>query len=169
MKLKPLCLAIAVMGLSSSYALAADGTLKFEGTIENSSCQVSGADKTITVKMGNVSTGVFAAGKEGPSVPFDITLTNCNAGTYYLVLEGLNTDNTLLLDTGGAKGVGIDIKDSGGKKLKLTNELVLENGVVEGEEGGQDITFNLSANYHALGTVEAGKANATATFTVVRK
>ncbi|MDX7019399.1 type 1 fimbrial protein, partial [Klebsiella aerogenes] len=38
MKMKSLCLAMALVGLTSHYASAADGTLYFSGTIVNSTC-----------------------------------------------------------------------------------------------------------------------------------
>ncbi len=56
MKMKSLCLAMALVGLTSHYAAAADGTLYFSGTIVNSSCKLaSGNEKgLIEVKMGAV-------------------------------------------------------------------------------------------------------------------
>ena len=90
MKMKSLCLAMALVGLTSHYAAAADGTLYFSGTIVNSSCKLaSGNEKgLIEVKMGAVPLSKLKndTNGTGPEVGVNISVKDCEAGTYYIVL-----------------------------------------------------------------------------------
>jgi major type 1 subunit fimbrin (pilin) len=180
MKMKSLCLAMIMLGLSSSAVFAADGTLKFVGNIGNSSCQVTGGENVeITVPMGTVPVETLKKNAEGPAVGFAITLQNCQKGTYYLVLDGVSPSgepNVLALDRAGAagiaEGVGIKIKDISDKDVTLSKTLDLENDAkVEITNDDGSGTFYLKANYYAYdqGELEPGVADATATFTIINQ
>lgn len=179
MKLKSLCMAMVVMGLSTTFAHAADGTLKFEGTITSSTCKIQGQDTAeITVPMAGVSVSDLQNTANGPDVGFDINMTGCESGTYYLVLNGVTPagqQDVLELeapdDEGTAKGVGIIITDIDNKKITLSNTLDYANDlkVVVNENG--EGTFRLKAHYYAFnqGTLSPGAADAVANFTVVQQ
>lgn len=177
MKIKPLCLAMLMLGLSSTATLAADGKLTFRGNIGNSSCSVTSGDE-ITVAMGKVPVETLEKDADGPAVGFAITLQGCKQGTYYLVLDGVSPEgqpNILALDnsTGDdvAKGVGIKISDISDKPVTLTKGLDVNNDAMVsiGGDGGSG-TFYLKAHYFAFdqSSLKAGTADATATFTIVQ-
>lgn len=179
MKIKPLCLAMLMLGLSSTATLAADGTLKFRGNIGSSTCQVtSGQGAEITVPMGTVPVETLEQNADGPAVGFTITLQGCKKGTYYLVLDGLSPasqENVLALDNstdeGVAQGVGIKISDINDKTITLTKGLDIDNDAkVVIDTDNDSGTFYLKAHYYAYDQerLEPGTADATATFTVVQ-
>ncbi|HCI5533272.1 TPA: type 1 fimbrial protein, partial [Klebsiella pneumoniae] len=92
MKMKSLCLAMALVGLTSHYAAAADGTLNFIGKIVNSSCTLVSDNENgvIVVKMGSVPLSKLKndTNGTGPEVGVNISVKNCDAGTYFIVLDG---------------------------------------------------------------------------------
>ncbi|SVX87494.1 type 1 fimbriae major subunit FimA [Klebsiella pneumoniae] len=51
MKMKSLCLAMALVGLTSHYAAAADGTLNFIGKIVNSVANWKVPIRTVSLKL----------------------------------------------------------------------------------------------------------------------
>ncbi|VYU40178.1 type 1 fimbrial protein [Metakosakonia massiliensis] len=172
-------IAAATLTFAALPALAADGTLKFKGSIGDSSCQVMGAENSeITVHMGSVPMKTLQTNPNGPEVGFAITLQNCKKGTYYLVLDGVSAEghpDVLMLDPDSqAKGVGIQIHDIQG------NEVVLNQGLTPNEGASMTIdapdgettsgTFYLKARYFAYNPeiLSTGTADATATFTVVQ-
>ena len=180
MKLKSLCMAMVVMGLSTTFAHAADGTLKFKGSIGSSTCTISGAaNSTIEVPMGVIPKETLQKNAIGPEVGFAINLTNCDPGKYYLVLDGVSPagqENVLQLDdpNGGdtAKGVGIQIKDISDNNITLSKSLSETDAHIEitgTEKGGG--TFFLKANYYAFdqSALTTGTADATATFTIIQQ
>ena len=177
MKIKTLCIAMAVFTATAHYANAADGKLTFQGNITNSSCTLSsGESSTITVPMGSIPKSVFEGGnKSGPQVGFRISLTNCDAGTYYLIIDGATVDgedNILALDDAGSDttGVGIKITDTSNKAVTISKKFESSDASITiGEQGGAG-AFLLKANYQAIAdTVEPGVANATAHFTIVQQ
>lgn len=183
MKIKPMYLAMLILGLSSTSVLAADGTLHFKGEVTTSSCTVKGATVTdgvaqnvdIDVPMGKIPVHVLDRDVTGPEVGFQIAVENCEAGTYYIVLDGTspaNQPNVLALDTGStAKGVGIQIKDITEKPVTLTKSLSENDAKIVINQKGDEGVFDLKANYYAYDktNLEAGSANATAYFTIVQQ
>ncbi len=132
MKMKSLCLAMALVGLTSHYASAADGTLYFSGTIVNSTCKLASGnnDGLIEVKMGAVplSKLKYDTNGTGPEVGVDISVKDCDEGTYYIVLDGASATeapitNVLALDAGNptAKKVGIKLTDRNNTRSRSIN------------------------------------------------
>lgn len=81
----------------------------FSGTIVNSSCKLaSGNEKgLIEVKMGAVPLSKLKndTNGTGPEVGVNISVKDCEAGTYYIVLDGASANeapitNVLALDAG---------------------------------------------------------------------
>lgn len=101
MKMKSLCLAMALVGLTSHYAAAADGTLYFIGKIVNSSCTLVSDNENgvIVVKMGSVPLSKLKndTNGTGPEVGVNISVKNCDAGTYFIVLDGAQPSMRLAL------------------------------------------------------------------------
>ena len=169
MKMKSLCLAMALVGLTSHYAAAADGTLYFSGTIVNSSCKLASGnnDGLIEVKMGAV-----------PLSKLKNDTKDCYEGTYYIVLDGASATeapitNVLALDAGNptAKKVGIKLTDRNNTPVTLDKPFdpnVDPRITVNADGTG---TFNLKAYYYTWDkdNAEAGDGNATARFTIIQQ
>lgn len=184
MKIKPLCLAMLMFGLSSTAAMAADGTLHFKGHITNSSCTIKGAtigadgvgeNFDINIPMGRVPVHILKRDTKGPEVGFSVTVENCLPGTYNIVLDGTspaNQPNVLALDAGStAQGVGIQISDITEKPVTLTKSLDPNDAKIVINDQGDEGTFDLKASYYAYDriNISAGTADATAYFTIVEQ
>ena len=182
MKMKSLCLAMALVGLTSHYAAAADGTLYFSGTIVNSSCKLASGnnDGLIEVKMGAVPLSKLKndTNGTGPEVGVNISVKDCDEGTYYIVLDGASATeapitNVLALDAGNptAKKVGIRLTDRNNTPVTLDKPFdpnVDPRITVNADGTG---TFNLKAYYYTWDkdNAEAGDGNATARFTIIQQ
>ncbi|WP_392564836.1 fimbrial protein [Orbus wheelerorum] len=132
------------------------------------SCRVT--TPTVNVNMGSFKTTMFQGILTGPSTTSDFSIgLKCSnsstpislqidgniKSTKYGVLE-LNQEN------GAAKGVGIQILKSDGSAFKLASPQSM------GSQQGANVVLPLKARYVQTGnTVTAGKANASATFTIV--
>lgn len=183
MKMKSLCLAMALIGATCQYVNAADGTLKFKGEVVNSSCTVNGMNnQELDVAMGKVPLSKLAQDFKGPEVGFSITITGCEVGDYYLVLDGTSATeagqlNVLALDnaeaSSTAKNVGIILTDRENNPVVLDQPLNKDSDPVvhiTSDNGGG--TFYLKASYFAWGQsdkITAGAADATARFTIIQQ
>ena len=182
MKMKSLCLAMALVGLTSHYAAAADGTLNFIGKIVNSSCKLEGADKNgvIEVTMGSVPLSKLKndTNGTGPEVGVNISVKDCDEGTYYIVLDGASATeapitNVLALDAGNptAKKVGIKLTDRNNTPVTLDKPFdpTVDPRITVNADGTG--TFNLKAYYYTWDkdNAEAGDGNATARFTIIQQ
>ncbi len=107
--MKSLCPAMALVGLTSHYAAAADGTLNFIGKIVNSSCTLVSDNENgvIVVKMGSVPLSKLKMIPMAPGQKLRSILASkdCDAGTYFIVLDGAPaldapSTNILALDAG---------------------------------------------------------------------
>ena len=183
MKMKSLCLAMALVGLTSHYATAADGTLNFVGKIVNSTCELEGANAqgVIEVKMGSVPLSKLKndTNGAGPEVGVNISVKNCEEGTYYIVLDGASaTDapitNVLALDADpdSAEKVGIKLtaRDNTPVTLDKPFDPDVDPSITIDADGGSG-TFNLKAYYYTWDktNVKAGDGNATARFTIMQE
>lgn len=184
MKIKSLCLAMALVGLTSHYAVAADGTLNFVGKIVNSTCELVGADANgvIEVKMGSVPLSKLKndTNGTGPEVGVNISVRNCDEGTYYIVLDGSSATeapitNVLALDNIGepAEKVGIKLtaRDNTPVTLDKPFDPSVDPSITVGPDNGGTGTFNLKAYYYTWDktNVKAGDGNATARFTIMQE
>lgn len=167
---------LAVMMAGSVMAMtgiahAADGTVKFTGSITDDACIVDSASANQTVSLGTVaSTSFSAAGDTSSAQKFDIKLTDCPEGTVAVVFGGAtdsaNTD-LLALDSGmTATGVGVRINNSDdGTQVKL-NDTASATRVTVAADG--TATMRYVGQYQStVAVVTAGTADATSQFTVL--
>ncbi|HDZ2212750.1 TPA: type 1 fimbrial protein [Klebsiella pneumoniae] len=183
MKMKSLCLAMALVGLTSHYAAAADGTLNFLGKIVNSTCKLANGDEegVIKVTMGAVPLSKLKndTNGTGPEVGVNISVKDCDAGTYFIVLDGAPaTDapstNILALDAdpNAAKKVGIKLTDRNNTPVTLDKPFdpEVDPSITIDADSGYG-TFNLKAYYYTWdkANVDAGAGNATARFTIIQE
>ncbi|MCW7763154.1 fimbrial protein [Photorhabdus luminescens] len=108
---------VTILGIFSSFnVLSYDGTIRFQGTIDNSGCTIS--TKNVDVNFGKLSKSTFGNTKNtvGVSKNFSISLTNCpRTETIGISFDGTpDTHNVNLYDS-GITGVGIQILKANGE------------------------------------------------------
>ena len=164
---------------------AGSGTINFTGTINNDACSVegAGANKTISVNMGEVSIkdmGTSTAPKGSGTLSaenFEMKV-NCNAGTKVAMLfqptsgkgSGLVTGTGVLkvIDgLGAAKNIGIALLDSNGALIDLSSPATAK---IESNLQDSNASLKFSAAYVTTGTdpklAVAGRGDATLPFTL---
>ncbi len=162
-------LASSVFGVS---AFAADGQVNFTGEIIDAGCTVVNTPSNpLQVALGKVARSAFSqAGDKAAATGFTLQLTDCpatvNSASVKFDGTAVNGDNSVLAltqESGMATGVGIQLSDDNNIVLPLyaaSKAYVLHPGAV---------TNNLDfvARYIATSsTVNAGSANAMASFTI---
>ncbi|WP_392558815.1 fimbrial protein [Orbus mooreae] len=169
MKLKNITLAIASSTmLLTTNAFASDGTVNFTGEIVTSTCVVSNGSQGVqTVNLGQVSARSLAtAGSTAAATQFSIGLSGCSANTKASIKFDGTPDlanSSILAVTGGATNVGIGLYESdSATALPL---LSASKQITTNEQGAG--TFNFVAKYVSTGQVTSGKANASATFSII--
>lgn len=158
-----------IASLSAASVHAADGTINFNGTITDDTCDISTASKTQTVNLGTIGSNSFATtGTPSAATGFTVVMTNCPATHSNVSVkfdgtpDGGNPAVLALTDTTTkATGVGIQLRDADGTVLPLfadSKPVPINSG---------NATLNFSAAYvSTAATVTAGDANSTANFTV---
>ncbi|MGK1418858.1 fimbrial protein, partial [Klebsiella pneumoniae] len=115
----------------------------------------------------------------GPEVGVNISVSDCEKGTYYIVLDGPSATeapipNILALDTDpiSAKKVGIKLTDRNNTPVTLDKPFdpTVDPSITIDADGGSG-TFYLKAYYYTWDTdeVDAGAGNATARFTIMQE
>lgn len=172
MKTSSLVLPAVVAAAVSLNAFAATtGTINFQGTVINATCQIAAGSENQTITLPQVVASDFTAANQarGQVVPFQIILTGCDASVpgNVDIIFNFNPDtgfDDIIENTGTAQGVGVRISDDQGKVIAMipgefyTSPQALATG---------DVVFNLEAEYvSTTATVTAGTVNATATIEV---
>ena len=174
--------ALAVAGVLSQAAFAADGTINFTGEIVDAPCSISPNSQNLTVPLGKVTRNAFGGtagtaviGTKATPARFTIDLLGCGAtakGATVTFSGTADLDNATTLrlanagqvGVGSASGVAIELGDSAGTKIALGSpsaDYVLGLG---------DNSLKFQAAYVATKTaVTVGPANAVAQFTVAYK
>lgn len=174
MKKNIIAAALMASAVMSASALAADGTISFNGNITDETCDVTGGSDALTVNMGTAGSNSFkSAGDTSLSKPFVIKLTNCPAAwtttpkDVRINFDGdiANGDSSILKlsKDSDATNVGIQIKDAHNDIVKMQ-----EDSGTYSLKGGSTINeLRFTARYIATAaTVGAGKANATTMFSI---
>jgi len=170
--------AIAIAGLVSQGAMAADGNINFTGQIVDTPCSIAPDSQNLQVALGNVARTSLdgGAGKKSTPAKFTINLTSCGATAKGATVTFSGTADATVADalklsnagtvgaSGSATGVAVEIDDSAGTKIPLgTASASYALGT-----GTNSLQFQ--AVYVSTGaTVTSGPANATAQFTVAYK
>ena len=181
---------LAIAGVLSQGAFAADGTINFTGEITDAPCSVSANSQDMTVPLGKVSRNVFGitapgttpavtaatVGKKSIPANFTIDLLGCGAtakGASVSFSGTADLDNTTTLrvanagqaGTAAASGVAIEIADSAGAKIDLNTGKSIDYPL-----GLGDNSLKFQAAYIATKpAVTVGPANSTAQFTIAYK
>lgn len=127
-------LALLTMTVAGSAMAAATpitvsgGTINFTGEINDGACTVSPSSaQGQTIDLGNYKPADITKGQPKTPVKFDIVLENCSTDTYTTASFDFggqaDTDDASVLannsGTGGATGVGVQLKDMDGKVIVL--------------------------------------------------
>lgn len=169
MKVKLISAIVPAFLMMSSSAFAIQGetsTVIFNGEIVESTCALATASKNQAVNLGTVSANVLGAvNSTSQSKSFSINLTDCDldsAKTVTVTFSGDTAADTALKVTGGAAGVGLQILQNGTPLTLDGSTASVAQTLVKGNN-----TLDFAARYVALAaTVTAGKADATASFTM---
>ncbi|MCG3463605.1 type 1 fimbrial protein [Xenorhabdus bovienii] len=171
MKLLKLFIAAVISGSMAAPALAADGTINFNGRITKATCTVS--TSTVNVNLPDVgATALAGKGRTGGETPFSIALTGCgiskgesaNVQVKFGGVKDSNDSSLLKINamSGGAAGVGIGIYEKDGSTL--VNMAALSKGI---PVVAPATTLEFKAKYVATGaTVTPGTVRASTDFTV---
>ncbi|UHM93644.1 fimbrial protein [Rahnella victoriana] len=161
-------IAVCLVCCMSIYAHAADITMNFSGTIKSGSCSVT--TPTLNVDLGDVGTQSFdsegGVSRQLKLIPISLDCPDGGPDSATITFSGTpSSDPTLLAldkDSDSASGVAIRIADRIGTKVNLG-----EPSETHLDAGMNSILYN--AQYESLGNrsqIVAGKANATAEFTI---
>ncbi|MDC9623470.1 fimbrial protein [Xenorhabdus sp. XENO-7] len=170
MKLLKLFIAAVISGSMAAPALAADGTINFNGRITKATCTVNASTGPVNLpEVG--ATALAGKGKTGGDTLFSIDLKDCgivgDSANVQVKFGGVkdSIDGNLLKinsESGGATGVGIGIYEKNGSTLINMGELSKSTPVTK------DVTtLEFKAKYVATGeTVTPGTVKASTDFTL---
>ncbi|SMF53009.1 fimbrial protein [Pseudogulbenkiania subflava] len=167
-------IAAGVIAISQN-AMAADGTITFNGNITAQTCTINGngsGSKDFTITLPTVSSSTLAsAGQTAGRTPFNIALTNCtpNTGNVHAFFEaGPTTDATtgrLILNAGGATNVQLGLLNSDFTEIKAGFADASQNSKSVAITSGS-ATLPYYVQYVATGTASAGAANSSVLYTI---
>lgn len=168
--------AALILSATAMNAYAVNGKVEFTGEIVKSTCNVVSGDQDKQVFIGKYPTTAFTqVGDVTASKAFTIQLEKCEAGDYSLRFDGQTVaghSNLLTVnpakDTSLADGVGIEVLDNNEQIIPVNQSADANSPWVTIAADGT-ATFNLKARYKSFDTVQAGPANANATFTIEYK
>ncbi|MFG1173038.1 fimbrial protein [Erwiniaceae bacterium CAU 1747] len=174
MKLTLPALLVASAGMFSMQAMAIDGTINFTGEINDNTCSVAVNDGNAnsTIDLGSVQASSLAkANDNAGGATFTLAVSDASesggkcdltgkTGTVrFISMSGTAGDKQQYLGvTGGAKNVAVRILD------QQNNVVPIGTDSANSYDLTKPITF--TADYIALGTAEAGKADAKAGFVI---
>lgn len=170
-------LSLALAFSVSSTALAADGQVRITGTVSAAACTVNSVNKwessAGTVDFGSVSLKTFnAAGSSSGSVPFTITLKDCNVPSPPKITfsgTAVTVENYTNLFSSGLNGIGIKIVDANNLSTIYTPNISTQNSGLNAMTSTEVSTA--SANFLAYlqsynTSAQAGKIDTTINFVI---
>ncbi len=171
MKVKAL-VAVAIMGLAGmTTAQASDGTITFGGSINATSCAITGGS-SFTVTLPPVDTSALASvGKVAAPTPFNIAMTGCPASTAVHALfeigASVNAVTGNLKNSGLATLVEIQLLNSSLSAINIAtqNNDGAGTGLTTSAAGAATLTYY--AQYIATGAATAGSVASTVTYSIV--
>lgn len=107
--------------LMTGNCLAADSVINITGTVQDNTCVVSTASKTMTVDLMNYATKTFnKSGAVSPMVPFSLDFSSCGSAASgvkvgFTGVADTTNSSLLAIDSGDsteAQGIGVEILNS---------------------------------------------------------
>lgn len=171
-------LALSCAALSPLSALAADGTITFQGNITNSTCVVStsGGTANMTVTMPfTVSSALSKPGSTSQTVPFAINVSKCSptmgASVFtYFESANINPATGALKNTvtsGGATNVEIQILEKGAPLFLAMDANGQGSGQTSVSISNGGAVRNYGARYFSTGPITSGLVNTSTQYTVI--
>ncbi|ENV9333497.1 TPA: fimbrial protein [Klebsiella aerogenes] len=160
--------------LSANAMAASDNTISFQGEVSDETCSVAinGNQTSPVVLLPTVSsTELAASGDTAGQATFDIGLTGCTGNTaaetkISTVFVGNQvTTNGNLGNTGTAANVEVQILDTAGKAINLTDSFK-GDGDLTLAAGETEASATYTAQYYANGKAAAGTVEATMQYAV---
>lgn len=156
MKKNLLTVAFLAMGLSlSAGAFAADGTINFQGVVNNTTCTLETGSQDLTVMLPSIKSSDFAAANSAansPAVKFTLKATGCDVGTVNaaaIFSTGGNVDATNgNLNNTESNGTDAQVRiymADGTTPINLAN--FGESASNVGTVNGSDVSVDFYANY----------------------
>lgn len=158
--------------VSMNASAATTGTINFQGSVINATCQIAAGSDNQTITLPQVTSSHFTgANQAGPQpVPFQITLSGCDAsvpGTVavefdYVPVAGFND---IMDSTGTATGIGVRIKDSDSKTIAMNG---VQRYATPKALANGNVVFNFNAEYYSTAaTVTPGSVTTTAIIGII--
>lgn len=179
MKMNKPAIALAIFGLAGAgSALAADGTITFQGKITDQTCDITTSGGDFTVTLPTVSAKTLAkTGNVAGRTPFTIDLNNCpekskvtahfepgssvDQSTGRLDLQAPSADKA-------AKNVQIQLRDGNGEFLAVRGKPTAQDSSLWVETGSSGTAqLRYSAEYYATGAASAGDVLTSVQYTIV--
>ncbi|MBL5902964.1 fimbrial protein [Serratia fonticola] len=167
----------AVIGMTfAGSALAADGTITINGTITDTTCDISvnNQSKDATVTLPTISISALpTVGATAGATPFSIALTNCagatlntastffEAGAYVEQSTGRLNNSA----SGTATNVQVQLLNANLGSIMAGSAHSQGDVVVDISSGGG--VMNYFAQYYANGTVTPGTVNTQVDYTII--
>ena len=164
---------VSLLFFIASSTIAADGTIRFTGSVADQTCIVDSSSQNQTVELGKVTKASLngSIGQKSTPTRFTLVIKSCpeTASGATFKFDGIGDDNypdLLTLDSGSgvATGVAVEIADKTGTPIPLhvaSRNYPLTSGTN---------SLNFVARYvSTAAAVTVGSANATTQFTIVYK
>ncbi|MEQ4530796.1 MAG: fimbrial protein [Mixta sp.] len=172
-KVSSLALLFSSLLAAQSAMAVSNNTISFQGEVTDETCSVAvnGNGSTPVILLPTVSkSALIASGDTAGQVTFDIGLTGCTGGatetTMSTVFVGNQvTSNGNLGNTGTAKNVEVQILDTAGKAINLTNGFT-GSGDLKLAAAAKSTSATYTAQYYATAAATAGTVNATLQYAV---
>ncbi|EMW9312558.1 fimbrial protein [Salmonella enterica] len=178
--MKPLFIVTGItFSLVVGSAMAADGTITFNGKVVDQTCSVDTASKNMTVTLPTVSeASLDTSAKTAALTPFVISISGCktdaaegakkikayfepNAGTDFTTG---NLTNTASSDSAGNVQIQL-LNQDGTTAIKLGQDFASQN-VTATNIDADNVKMRYTARYYATGTATAGDVTATVNYTI---
>ncbi|QQC67832.1 fimbrial protein [Paraburkholderia ginsengisoli] len=166
--------AVAMFAAVPMVSHAADGTITFNGSITDQTCNINATGgKDFAVTLPTVSSSQLAApGLSAGRTPFSISLSGCSTATgnvHTFFESGSTTDPVtgyLALDAGGADNVKIRV-------LNGSDASPIKAGFADGTQGSKSValvggaaTLPYFAEYVTTGVAGSGSANSSVMYSI---
>lgn len=165
---------VAVLAALSTSAFATNGTITFNGLINDDTCniKVNNGASSASVTLDPVSASLLnAASKTTGEKKFTIALSECNneTGTVYAFFEqnasNVSTDGRLINSGGTATNVTLQLKDEGGSVINIGSDDQTINPFTQTMVNGAT-TLTYSAEYYAEQAVTSGTVLTSVTYAI---
>lgn len=156
--------------VTSGGTMAADGTIRFTGSITDQACNIDAGTADMSVDLGTISKSAIngATGIKSAPTRFTLNMNSCPSTVSGATVKFDGTpdnDNSDLLmvdnETGAATGVGIEIADKNGTSIPL-HTASMNYTLTEGTNSLDFIARYVSTK----NSVTVGPANGTSQFTI---